>query len=79
MENYTLTVALDEIKVLNTTLDKALEENNNLKKRIKLLESSLNDAVNIINEATAIIDNTKSITEPKWMYNWGIVGQITEH
>jgi hypothetical protein len=79
MENYTLIVALDEIKVLNMTLDKALEENNNLKKRIKLLESSLNDAVNIINEATAIIDNTKCITEPKWMYNWGIIGQITEH
>ena len=79
MENYTLTVALDEIKVLNTTLDKALEENNNLKKRIKLLESSLNDAVNIINEATAIIDNTKCITDHRWMYNWGIIGQITEH
>jgi len=79
MENYTLTVALDEIKILSRTLNKALDENNNLKKRIKVLESSLNDAVTIINEATAIIDNTKCTKDPKWMYNWGIVGQITEH
>ena len=65
MENYSFKAAIDEINMLNKALNKVIEENKTLKKHIKILELSLKDVA-------AILDT-------KWMYDWGIVGQITEH
>ena len=65
MENYSFKAAIDEINILNKALIKVTDENKTLKKHIKILELYLKDV-------TAIFDT-------KWMYDWGIVGQITEH
>ena len=71
MENYSFKAAIDEINMLNKALNKVIDENKTLKKHIKILELSLKDV--------AAIFDKEGISNTKWMYDWGIVGQITEH
>jgi len=71
MENYSFKAAIDEILVLNKALIKVTDENKTLKRHIKILELSLKDV--------AAIFVNEGISNTKWMYDWGIIGQITEH
>jgi hypothetical protein len=73
MSTYSLKIALDEISILTEKNKSQENEITMLKARIAMLELALTQAATIIDKRT--IGDKRD----KWMYDWGIIGQITEH
>jgi len=73
MSTYSLKVALDEINILTENNKNQTTEIAMLKERIAMLELALTQAATIIDKRT--IGDKRD----KWMCDWGIIGQITEH
>lgn len=73
MSSYSLKVALDEISILTEKNKNQSTEIDMLKERVAILELALKQAATIIDKG--IISDKRD----KWMDDWGIVGQITEH
>jgi len=73
MSTYSLKVALDEINILTENNKNQTTEIAMLKERVAMLELALTQAATIIDKRT--IGDKRD----KWMCDWGIIGQITEH